>query len=346
MKQLEAGEWFDAALWNELAKANLTALALPETVGGGGCGLFEACLVLEEQGRHLAPVPLLPTLLCGGLPIAEFGTREQQERWLRPVAEGGAILTAALHEEARSLPAPPATRAARDGDGWRLHGTKLCVPAADRAEAILVPARTDEGATAVFLVEPGAEGVALERQVTTNREPQSLVKLDGVAAPAAARLGGDSDDVAGWLFERATAGLCALQLGIAEEALRRTAIYATDRKQFGQPIGSFQGVQVRAADAFIDIEAMRSTLWQAAWRLAEGLPAATQLSAARWWACIGGHRVTHAAQHLHGGIGSDVDYPIHRYMLWAKQIESTLGGATPELAKLGRMLVDEAAEGA
>jgi alkylation response protein AidB-like acyl-CoA dehydrogenase len=186
--------------------------------------------------------------------------------------------------------------------------------------------------------------VSLERQVTTNREPQSRVVLDDVAVAADARLGESGSDVAGWLFEHASVGLCALQLGIAAEALRRTAAYATDRKQFGVPIGSFQGVQVRAADAFIDIEAMRSTLWQAAWRLAAGRPAARHVSAARWWASMGGHRVTHAAQHLHGGIGSDVEYPIHRFMLWAKQVERTLGGATPETVRLGKIVLDEAAE--
>ena len=112
MQELEkSGEWYDRALWSELAKANLTALCLPEAIGGGGCGILETCLVLEEQGRHLAPVPLLQTLLLGGLPLAESGTPEQCERWLRPVAEGGSVLTAGLHEEGSALPALPLTRA-------------------------------------------------------------------------------------------------------------------------------------------------------------------------------------------------------------------------------------------
>lgn len=338
-----SGEWHDPALWNELSKANLSAISLPEAIGGGGYSLFETCLLLEEQGRHLAPVHLVPTLLLGGLPLAHFGTPEQQERWLRPVAESGAILTGALHEETGSLPSTPKSHAERDGEGWRITGTKLAVPAAEIAEVMLIPARTDDG-VGVFLVEPGAAGVSLERQVTTNREPHSQVVLDGVSVAAGARLGEPGVDVAGWLFEHASVGLCALQLGISEEALRRTAEYATDRKQFGVPIGSFQGVQVRAADAFIDIEAMRSTLWQAAWRLTEGKSSARHVSAARWWASMGGHRVTHAAQHLHGGIGSDIDYPIHRFMLWSKQVERSLGGATPELARLGKIVIDQARE--
>lgn len=343
MQELEkSGEWYDRALWSELAKANLTALCLPEAIGGGGCGILETCLVLEEQGRHLAPVPLLQTLLLGGLPLAESGTPEQCERWLRPVAEGGSVLTAGLHEEGSALPALPLTRAQRDGEGWRLDGTKVCVPAAHLAEAILVPARISDTECRVFLVEPSAEGACLERQVTTNREPQSRLGLAGVRVADDALVG--DADTATQLFERASIGLCALQLGIVEEALRRTAAYTTDRRQFGSPIGSFQAVQVRAADAFIDTEALRGTLWQAAWRVSEGLPAAREVGAARWWACVAGHRVTHAAQHLHGGIGSDVDYPIHRFMLWAKQVEATLGGATQETARLGRIVIDDPRE--
>ncbi|HJO22036.1 MAG: acyl-CoA dehydrogenase family protein [Myxococcota bacterium] len=339
LQELEkSGEWYDRALWSELAKTNLTALCLPEQVGGGGCGIIETCLVLAEQGRHLAPVPLLPTLLLGGLPLADFGTTEQRERWLRPVAEGEGVLTAALHEEGSALPALPRTRARHDGTGWHLDGLKVCIPAAHLADAILVPARTSNTECRVFIIEPSAEGARLERQITTNREPQGRFALEDVRVSDDALLG-DAKSAAR-LFERASIGLCALQLGIAEEALRRTAVYTTDRRQFGSPIGSFQAVQVRAADAFIDTEALRGTLWQAAWRLSEGLPAAREVGAARWWACVAGHRVTHAAQHLHGGIGSDVDYPIHRFMLWAKQVEATLGGETQEGARLGRIVVD------
>jgi len=344
LKQLEAsGEWFDHVLWSELAKANLTALVLPEEVGGSGFGLLEACLVLEEMGRRLAPVPLLPTLLLGGLPIAAFGTASQQERWLAPVANGEGVLTAALHEEGSADPARPRTRARRDRDGWRLSGEKLCVPAAQLADAILVPARTDDESLGIFLLEPGAEGVQLERQLTTNREPQGRLELADARVPGDALLGDPAQGarIVEWMVERATLGLCALQLGVAQEALRRTAEYTSQRKQFGRPIASFQGVALRAADAYIDVEAMRATLWQAAWRLSENLPASLEVASAKWWACLGGQRVAHTAQHLHAGIGSDVDYPIHRFLLWSKQLELTLGGASQQLAKLGSLLVSQ-----
>jgi alkylation response protein AidB-like acyl-CoA dehydrogenase len=135
--------------------------------------------------------------------------------------------------------------------------------------------------------------------------------------------------------DRALLGLCALELGVVERALRITAQYTTERKQFDRPIGSFQAVQQRAANAWIDVEAIRLTTWQVAWRLDAGLPARDEVRMAKFWASEAGHRITYAAQHLHGGIGVDVDYPIHRYYLWSKTLELTLGSAARHLAALG-----------
>jgi alkylation response protein AidB-like acyl-CoA dehydrogenase len=141
-----------------------------------------------------------------------------------------------------------------------------------------------------------------------------------------------------WTCQRAIAGLCALQVGIAERALRMTAEYTSTRKQFDRPIGSFQAVHQRAGDAYVDVEAMRLTTWQAAFRLARGLPAQSEVAVAKYWAAEGGSRVTYAAQHLHGGIGMDLDYPLHRYYLWARQLELTLGSASVHLERLGNEL--------
>jgi alkylation response protein AidB-like acyl-CoA dehydrogenase len=132
-----------------------------------------------------------------------------------------------------------------------------------------------------------------------------------------------------------------MQAGVCEEALRITARYVSEREQFGTRIGTFQAVAHRAADAYIDTEAIRLTAWQAAWRLHAGLDAKDELAVAKFWAAEGGQRVVHAAQHLHGGIGVDTDYPIHRYFRWTKQIELTLGGATVSLLRLGAALAAE-----
>ncbi|MBP7631345.1 MAG: acyl-CoA dehydrogenase, partial [Acidimicrobiales bacterium] len=110
------------------------------------------------------------------------------------------------------------------------------------------------------------------------------------------------------------------------------------RRQFGSPIATFQAVAHRAADAYIDTEAIRLTARQAAWRLGEGLPADEALAIAKFWAAEGAHRVTHAAQHLHGGIGVDADYPVHRTFRWARHLELSLGGGTVHLQRLGLIL--------
>jgi len=332
-------DWFDRTAWAELARANLLGTALPEDVGGSGLGLVELCLVLEQVGRTVAPVPAWPTLVLGALPIAEFGSRDQRAL-LRAVASGDAVLSAALIEPGSEDPARPAARARRDGGTWRLDGVKTCVPAAHLATRVLVPARHGDSALGVFLLDPQSAGVARERQVATNREPQWQLTLTGASAEP---LGDPSAGapVVAWLVERALVGLCAMQLGVAGRALRMTADYTTSREQFSRPLASFQAVHQRAADAYIDLEAIRLTLWQAAWRLAAGLPATDEVAVAKFWASEAAHRVVYAAQHLHGGIGVDVDYPLHRYYLWAKQIELTLGSATRHLAVLGTRLASQ-----
>ena len=334
---------FDRELWRELAKANLLGLCLPEASDGMGLGMLELGLVLEAQGRSLAPVPLATSIALAALPIARFGSEEQKARLLPGFAGGELLLSAAFHELAVGEVTAPAARAEADGSDWLLSGTKVCVPIADVATRIVVPARTGDGRgdVGVFLVDPGAAGVKLEPQTATNGESQFQLRLEGVVVPAADVLG---DPRAGgvilhYALDRGLAAFSALQLGVMDESLARTAAYTTNRKQFGKPIGAFQAVQLRAADGYIDSECLRSTLWQALWELDEGRPASKSVAVAKWWACIGGQRVVHTALHLHGGTGADVDYPIHRFFFWAKQIELSLGGSAQQLERIGAELV-------
>src|SRR5262249_9867026 len=215
-----------------------------------------------------------------------------------------------------------------------------CVPAAHLAAAVLVPARTGDGQVGVFIVEPSAPGVTLERQVATNREPQARLALEGVRVGADGVLGDPAQGrtIVDWLVERAVLGLRGLELGVVDRALRITAQYTTERRQFDRPIGSFQAVQQRAADAWIDVEAIRLTTWQVAWRLDAGLAARDEVRLAKFWASEAGHRITYAAQHLHGGIGVDVDYPIHRYYLCSNTPELTRGRGARQLARSGEAI--------
>jgi alkylation response protein AidB-like acyl-CoA dehydrogenase len=338
-----AGVWLDEELWQDLVTADLTALCVPETLGGSGLGLIESTLILEEVGRACAPVPLLETLILGSMPLAHFGNPEQQDRWLAPVVGSGAILTAALNETGSSNPARPRVRATRDGNDWRLDGQKTCVPVAAKASCILVPASIEDGRVGVFLVSPDAAGLDIVEQKTIHWQIQGQLDFSGTPVTSGNLLGDEDagSAIVEWILQRARLGVAASMLGVGEEALVRTAAYLSERKQFGRQIGSFQAAQMRCADAYVDLEGMRSTLWQAIWRVDEGLRAGAEVCAAKWWASRAGDRIVHSAQHLHAGIGSDVDYPIHRYFLWAQQLMTLLGGPNQQLADLGEMLVSE-----
>ena len=195
----------------------------------------------------------------------------------------------------------------------------------------------------MFIVDLAAIGVRLARLDTTSGLPEARIDLDGVVVGDADVLGADGRVVLDWILDRTMVGMSAVMLGCCEQALAMTAEYAKTRHQFDKPIGTFQAVGQRAADAYIDTEAIRLTTWQAAWRLREGLPATAEVATAKFWAADGGQRVVHAAQHIHGGIGVDRDYPLHRYFLWAKQLELSLGGASKQLRRLGALLAAEPA---
>jgi len=341
LKEVEGGdENFDRELWGKFAEAGVLGIALPEAQGGGGYGFLETALVLEQIGRTVAPIPYYATVIAA-LPIAEFGSDAQRAALLPGVASGETILSAAL-TEAGTDPLHPTTTATPDGDGWVLDGMKDCVPAGPLADRVLVPAVTADGKVIIAVLDPTAAGVTRERQETTNHHAEARLTLKGVKVAAGEVLGSAANgaEILAWTVERATAALCAIAIGICEEAVRMTAEYTKTREQFDRPIATFQAVGQRAADAYIDTEGIRLTAWQAIWRLSEGLPATTEVAVAKFWASEGGQRVVHAAQHLHGGMGVDRDYPLHRYFLWAKWLELSLGGATRQLLTIGKQLAD------
>ncbi|OBA78936.1 acyl-CoA dehydrogenase [Mycobacterium sp. 1164966.3] len=323
---------YDAALWNELASADLLGIALPESVGGSGGGFLELGVLLSEVGFSVAPVPVYATLVLGADTIARHGDSVLQQRYLPGVVDGSTILTAALVEPGNSDPTIPRTTARSDGDAWRLDGRKELVPAAQLASAIVVSARTEDGA-GLFIVDSGSDGVAITPVSTTNGEPHADVELTGASGRRLAEH--DAGNIVGSLYIRALVGLSAIQIGVVERALKLAASYTGEREQFGRPIGSFQAVQQRLADAFIDVEAIRWTTWHAAWLIAQGRPADREAAIAKFWAAEAGARVAASAQQVHGGMGIDITYPLSRYFLWAKQNELALGSASQQLARLG-----------
>jgi alkylation response protein AidB-like acyl-CoA dehydrogenase len=327
----------DTALWKTLAAANLLGVAVPEAQGGMGQGLLELLVLLEEIGRAVAPIPALPALVLGGLPIARFGNEAQREAWLRPLVAGAAILSGCLPALGPAGEPRCGTRAFADGGAFVLEGFERLVPGAGAAACIVVPASNPEGGVELFLVDRNAPGVLATAQRISTHEPLFDLALEGVRTGPDARLAGGADALR-WLHDVALVALCALQVGVSERAIEITAQYVRERKQFGVPIGSFQAVQHRLADCWIDLEAMRWTCWRAASRLADGLDVSRAAVVAKFWAAEAGSRIANAAQHLHGGLGADLDYPIHRHFLWSKSLELSLGGASPQLARLGRDL--------
>ena len=352
VKRIEATEdRIDRELWAELARADLVGLSLPEAYGGGGYGMVELAILLEGQGRSVAPIPLWATVALGALPIAEFGSEALKTAVLPGVASGQLLLTAALagvaDDIARGGPGRPVVAGKSGSDGLVLTGTAFAVPYGHVADRVLVPVSLgdDEDGLVIAVIDPKAEGVMVERAVTTNREIHPHLHLDGVVVAGDDLLaGGDPSrggEVLSWILNRAWTGLCALQVGVTEAAVTQTAEYLNAREQFGRPLSTFQGTMLRAADAAIDTESIRVTMWQAAWRLDNGLDADLAVSVASWFSAEAGQRAVHATQHLHGGIGADVEYPIHRYFLWGKQIELMLGPPSAQLARLGRQVVGE-----
>jgi 3-oxocholest-4-en-26-oyl-CoA dehydrogenase beta subunit len=320
---------FDADLWQSLASSGLLSLAVPEEYDGAGLGLLELCRVVIEAGRTVAPVPIGVHGACRLL-IAELGTPEQKERALR-----SGIVTAAVAEDYCALPLTPATTATPSGGGFRLDGVKTVVPAGTIAEHLLVTATTPTG-VGVFLVDPSDPGVTISPQTLTGGELAARIEFADVPA---AFLTTDPQR----LHDVLTVVACAEQLGVTEGALALTASYAKEREQFDRPIGTFQAVSQRLADGYIDTLMQRLTLWQAAWRLAEGLPAATEVAVAKLWAADAGYRISHTTVHVHGGVGIDLDGLAHRYFTTAKRFELRYGGSTEQALAVGRVLASEPA---
>lgn len=291
----------DPTAWQSLVDAQVLALD----------NELDIAALLVEVGRTGGHVPALATLVLGA-PIGRFGTAP-------PL---GTVLTAGLIESGSRDPRRPRTRV-EDGE---LFGQKVCVPAADRAQQIVVP--TTDGVYVAAL-----EDCAVSLQKGTDGDALGTVTFDGTPAE---RLGGD--EVLDWWLPRVDVGVCALLYGLSKQAVIMTAKYVSDRKQFGRPIGAFQAVQQRLADAWIDTQAMEVTLWQAAWQVQEGRDSARAVAIARFHAAEGSARVLAAAQHLHGGFGFDRDYALHRYFLCARQWEFLLGGAEEQLERLGDLL--------
>jgi alkylation response protein AidB-like acyl-CoA dehydrogenase len=323
----------DRELWDKLIETDIVSAASPEALGGGGFGVLEQVAVLVALGRQLAAVPYLESVVLGAGALAKFGSEALQQEWATPAVNGEKIIAVALDGEMGQGP----VQATASGGGYRLTGSRTQVAYGPVADAFLVPAETESG-TSVFLIAAGDAGLTVTGLDTTGHGSVGHLELQGVELPSNRVVGGN--DVVAWLTTHGTLGRSAIQLGVLERALELTAEYAREREQFDRPIGSFQAVSSRLADNYIDVKGLRLTLTQAAWRLSEELPADIEVGTAAFWAADAGHRVAHTTVHVHGGVGIDLDHPVHRYFLAAKQAEFAVGSATGQLLRIGRELAD------
>lgn len=306
----QSGDRFDAALWSALGAAGLIGLGLPEDHGGAGLGVLETTAVSIQAGRALAPVPL-PEHQTAAAAIAQFGDAATQAVLLPGASTGESILTVA-------------GRAGADG----AHDV---VPAATRAAAILVPVEIDE--TLQYVVAR-PEDLHIEPQMISGGEQVGRVMLTADAAG----LPGLGAASMSWIEEHLTLARSAHQLGVVGGALHLTAGYACTREQFGRAIGTFQAVSQRLADGYIDVLGLQLMVWQAAWRLSEGLASTVEVASAALWAADAGHRLAHTTVHVHGGVGIDLDGEAHRFFTAAKRGEFLLEGTTAQARRIGAAL--------
>jgi alkylation response protein AidB-like acyl-CoA dehydrogenase len=333
LSEIEAtDDAFHAKLWSELADLGLLGVSTHEELGGAGLGLEELMVLVEEVGAGVPAIPFVSSVAIAAPAVEAFGSVEQKAR-LRDHAAGKHIYTVSGVNPAGNQ--PPIV-ASRKGDGWSLTGACSLVPFGPVAHSLLVPAVGEEG-TGVFVVDLQGPGVRLERQRATSREVRALIHLeDSEAEP----LGNPSHgaDVLSFLETRARLAWCGFTIGLATRAIELTAGYTREREQFGVPIGSFQAVAQRIADAYIGLEAMRLSLARAVYQVSSGENAREALAVASYWCAEGVHNVTYACQHLHGGVGVDRTYPLFRYYLHGRQAALALGGAQSRLAEIGDLL--------
>lgn len=313
----------DHSTWAQLAEFGWLALPLPESAGGLGGSGVDVSLVAESLGVGMVLEPFISGLLLPGKLIALAGSNAQQESLLIPLAEGRLQLAVAWAESsARQDPAHCETLAERNDDGWLLRGRKLCVLNAPNAERLLVSARTagassDEKGISLFEVSVRAAGVTLESYPLMGGGVAANITLDHVQLSPDALLGSADEGFAALdaALDHATVAACAQALGAMGQLLDRTLSYLRVRKQFGVAIGSFQVLQHRAVDMFIELEQSRSMVLMAAVRV-DSLDARERrlaVSAAKAYLCKAAKFVAQQAVQLHGGIGVTEELDVGHY---------------------------------
>ena len=344
---MDTPEGMSPELWGKLAEQGWLGLVLPEAYDGMGLGFVDLTVLMEEMGRAVVPGPYFSTVLLGGLAVLEAGSEAQKKEWLPKIAAGQKRVTLAWVEPSAMLGAAGVTLAAKAaGGGHTLSGTKLFVPDAHTADAVVVAARTNTGTgedgVSLFLVPRQAKGVEVKLLPTMDQTRKLCeVTLTGVSVGPEALLGAPG---LGWtplarVLDRACVALCAEMCGGAQKVLDMTVEYAKIRQAFGKPIGSYQGVKHKAADMLVEVENSKSITYYAAWAMDEGsAEGPLAVSMAKAYVSDAYRRVSAAGIQLHGGIGFTWEHDLHLYFKRAKGSEFTFGDATYHRERVAQLV--------
>lgn len=346
VRQMEEDDkGYSPELWQKMAEQGWMGLTIPDQYGGAGLTLCELVVLLEEFGRALVPGPFISTVVLGAVPIMEAGSEVQKKDFLPRIASGQIIMTMALTEPSAKWSADGITLAAKkEVTDYVLNGTKLFVPDAHVSDYMIVVARTGgkgESGITLLIVDSKSPGIKYEVLKTIAADKQCEVTFENVKVPAANLLGKEGK---GWAIvdktsKVATVAACAYLVGLSQMDFDVTLNYAKERVQFGRPIGSFQAIQHKLADAVIDVDGSRFITYKAAWSLAEGEPDADlMISMAKAWASDASRRVVAHGQQIHGGIGFTKEYKIQLYFRRQKWMELMWGDADYHREKVAQLM--------
>jgi alkylation response protein AidB-like acyl-CoA dehydrogenase len=328
-------EGFSRALWKKFAEMGFCGVLVPEDLGGSGLGYVEAGVVMEEIGRNLTPSPFLSTSIVGATALLRDGNKARSRELLPKIAAGDLLLALAVDERAKHAPSATALRAERSGNGFALAGDKCFVVDGHVADLLIVAARSagapgeTDGLT-LFLVDAKAKGIETERSVMVDAHNAARIKLDRVQVDADAVIG---EVDRGWrllegVLNAGRAAVAAELIGVGEGAFGRTLTYLKDRRQFGQPLGSFQALQHRAAHLFTELEITQAAVLKALQVLDSDFErAATIVSVAKARAGASATLAVQEAVQMHGGIGMTDEFDIGFFMKRARVGQELFGDA-------------------
>lgn len=336
---------FDKAVWKEMAEMGWAGIAIPEEFGGLGYGYTGLGLVLEQVGRNLTSSPLESTVLVAASLILELGSPAQKEAILPAIAAGDSIVSLALQEGQHHAPEQTAMTATADGDNYTLNGNKLMVLDAGAADSYIVVARTagsagEQSGLSAFLVKADTAGIAVDGRMLVDSRSAGAVAFENVSVPSDQLLGQPGEAWSGLSrsLDIANIGLASELLGLSSEAFERTVAYLKERKQFGQVIGSFQGLQHRAAELFAELELGRSIVLKALHAIDdndEQLPKIASAAKAKLSEIA--QRATNEAVQMHGGIGMTDEHEIGFFIKRARVAQHCFGDYNYHLDRFAQL---------